>query len=180
MNAASMPGKHIADLAEVDVAHGRSSILAGHVMLDQDRSFEDHHLGLMRENPDEHLLAADVGRDDDLVFDLTLAATPRGLQARAIGTGPTISAPRLALWADRERSRFFSGGRPTSVTRRTSTLWPPTRTDFLSSVTSDDPRRMTSGSFLRNHAIYQSSYFFWSDLRPWEGVPGAHRHGGAK
>jgi hypothetical protein len=59
-------------------------------VLDEDRSFEDDHLGLMREDPDEHLLATDVGRDDDLVLERSFAASPRGLKTRAVGTGATI------------------------------------------------------------------------------------------
>ena len=147
-------------------------VLAGNVVLDENWTFEDYDLSLVWKDPDKHLLATDVGRDDDLVLERTFAASVRGLKTRAVRVGarpsllPSIGPSLIGLGVDRERSRFFSDGRATSVTRRTSTFWPPTRTDFVSSVTSDDPRRMTSGSFLRNHAIYQSSYFYWSELRP--------------
>jgi hypothetical protein len=59
-------------------------------VLDQDRSLENDHLGLMRKDPDEHLLATDVGRDDDLVLERSFAASPRGLKTRAVGTDATI------------------------------------------------------------------------------------------
>jgi hypothetical protein len=59
-------------------------------MLDENRAFEDHHLGLMREDPDEHLLATDIGRDDDLVLERTFAATTRSLQAGPVGTSTTV------------------------------------------------------------------------------------------
>jgi hypothetical protein len=44
----------------------------------------------MRKDPDEHLLATDVGRDDDLVLERSFAASPRGLKTRAVGTKATI------------------------------------------------------------------------------------------
>jgi len=46
----------------------------------------------MRKDPDEHLLATDVGRDDDLILERSFAASPRGLKTRAIGTGAAIPA----------------------------------------------------------------------------------------
>ena len=61
------PGENIADPSEVDVAHERGAVLAGHVVLNQYRAFQHDHLGLVGEHPDEHLFAAAFGGNDDFV-----------------------------------------------------------------------------------------------------------------
>jgi len=55
-------------------------------MLYEDRAFEYDDLSLMREDPDEHLLATDVGRDDYFLFEVPFTATPGRLQTRTGGS----------------------------------------------------------------------------------------------
>ena len=62
-------GEDVPNLGQVDVACDRSGVFAGDVVLDEDRAFEDHHLGLSAVHPDEHLLAPGLDRDDHLVVD---------------------------------------------------------------------------------------------------------------
>jgi hypothetical protein len=89
-------------------------------MLDQNRSFEDDYLGLMGKNPDEHLLATDIGRDDDLVLERTFAATARSLQTRAIRTSSTVPSSPIGPSSIRQPPIGLGGPGTVSVLLRRS------------------------------------------------------------
>ena len=58
-------GKHAPDLSDVYVSHQGLLVGTMDVMLHQERTLQDHHLGLVRQNPDQHLLAAGQRQRDD-------------------------------------------------------------------------------------------------------------------
>jgi hypothetical protein len=69
-------------------------------MLDENRSFKDHHLCLTTGDPDEHLLAATLDRDDELVVDGAPGTGPGCTEAIAVLRGflaPVALAAALFL-----------------------------------------------------------------------------------
>src|SRR3990172_4025137 len=99
--------EHIPDPAQIDVADNGFFVGPGNVMLDEHRAFHDHYLGLVREDPDEHLLPLRLHWDDDLLI-ADRGPSPAVGRARRSCTSRTDRRPGFGLGpAFRLERRFF-------------------------------------------------------------------------